>query len=212
MHASRAREVVSEGGVPEPLVPDPLVADPFPVAADLAGVGARVRAEWRADEEMWMHEAARRWAHGRRIGDVLREYAARGDRVAIAVAGSSFDGMIDAVGDDRVDVTTGSSVVTIRTALADGFGAIATPLCIRRSYRARAGGRRVPSALVTFVGRLRELEECARPVRVGTFVSAVELTGVVVVGADHATVCGSDEVVVPLAWVAYVVAPSGTGA
>lgn len=193
--------------MPEPLVPAPFVLDSRRADGD-----ARAAADWRDDEEMWMREAARRWAHGRRIGDVLREYAARGDRVAIDVAGCTFDGVVDAVGDDRVDLVADAAVVTIRTALAASFGALAAPLCIRRSQRARAGGRRVPSALVTFVSRLRELEESARPVRVGTFVSALELTGVVVVGADHATVCGADEVVVPLAWVAYVAVASGTGA
>lgn len=190
-------------------MPEPLAPSPFAAAPDLAAVGARVRAEWRSDEEMWAREAARRWAHGRRIGDVLREYAARGDRVSIDVAGCTFDGVVGAVGDDRVDVVTAAAVVTIRTALAHSFGALAAPLLVRRSYRARAGGCRVPSALVTFVARMRELEESARPVRVGTYLSG-ELTGVVVVGADHAIVRGTDDVVVPLAWVAYVAVASET--
>jgi hypothetical protein len=167
-------------------------------------VGAQVRAEWRVDEEMWSREAARRWAHSRRMTDVLRGHAARGDRIAVDVAGCTFVGEVGAIGDDRVDVITVAGVVSVHTALAGGFGAIAAPLVIRRSHRARAGGRRVPSALVTFPGRLRELEVADRAVRLGTFVTSRELTGTLIVGADHITVRGADDVVVPLAWVAYV--------
>jgi hypothetical protein len=62
--------------------------------------------------------------------------------------------------------------------------------------------------LVTFVARLREVETDARPVRLGLMLPEREITGTVVVGADHVIVRGVDDVVVPRAWVAYVVASS----
>ena len=202
--ASRAWCVVSEGGVPEPLTP--LTEHP---AHDLAELGTRVRAEWQADETEWMREAARRWAHGRRIADVLVEYAARGDRVAIEVGGCVFEGVVTAVGDDRVDLQSAVTQVTVRTAQGAARGATAMPIVVKRSARARCGGRRIPPALVTFVARLRELEVEGCAVRLGVLMSPGEVTGTVVVGADHVVVRADDEVVVPLAWVAYVVASSG---
>lgn len=195
------------GGVPEPLMPPSSEAAP-----ELVAVDARVCAEWGADEDLWMREAARRWAHARRLVDLLREFADRGDHVAIDVGGSTFTGEVGAIGDDRVDVVTPVTVVTVHTALSGSFGAIAAPLVIRRSRRARAGGRRIPMALAGFVARLRELEEAGEVVRVGTFLAGSELTGRIVVGVDHVAVRGDDEVVVPTAWTAYVAAISGVGA
>lgn len=187
--------------MPEPLVP--LTEHP---AGDLAEMGTRIRAAWRGDEAEWAREAARRWAHGRRIADVLVEYGARGDRVAIEVAGCVFDGVVGAVGDDRVDLEVGATCVTVRTAQGATHGATATPIVLRRSARARRGGRRIPPALVTFVARLRELEVDGRAVRLGLLMPPGEITGSLVVGADHVVVRADDEVIVPLAWIAYVVA------
>lgn len=184
----------------------PLITGP---ADDLATVGARLRAEWRADESEWMREAARRWTHARRIVDVLVDYAARGDRVSVDVAGCTFEGAVTAVGDDRIDLATGVARVTVRTSLGSPGSGISAPIVVRRTARACRGGRRVPPALVTFAGRLRELEVDERPVRLGLTLPPRELVGVVVVGADHVIVQDVDEVVVPLTWVAYVVASSG---
>jgi hypothetical protein len=192
-------------------VPEPNPTPSIETTADLAAVGAQVRAEWRADETMWMREAARRWAHARRIPDLLREYAARGDRVSVEVAGCTFDGMLDVVGDDRIDLLTPAGVINIHTAVSGSFGAASAPIAIRRSYRARAGGSRVPAALASFAARLRELEASGARVRVGTFLPVGELTGALVVGADHVGVRGDDEIVVPTAWIAYL-AVSGASA
>jgi len=194
---------VSGAGVPEPLV-SPITGP----ADDLATVAASLRADWRADESEWMHEAARRWTHARGMGDVLVDYAARGDRVSIDVAGFTFEGAVTAVGDDRIDLDAHGALVTIRTALGGTGGKVAAPIVVRRTLRARRGGRRVPPALVTFAARLRELEVDARPVRLGLAFPPREMVGEVVVGADHVIVRGIDEAVIPLAWVAYVVASS----
>ena len=78
--------------------------------------------------------------------------------------------------------------------------------------RARAGGTRLPSALTTFRARLRELEGPTVRVRIGVTFTAEEHVGTLVVGADHVMVVAADEVVVPTAWVAYVVATSDDGA
>lgn len=195
---------MSRGGVPERLTPPS-----FEMMPGLAEVGARVRAEWRADEEMWMRETARRWAHARRITDVLREFAARGDRIRVDVAGCTFEGAVGSVGDDRVDVLAAAAMVSIHTATSGSFGATAAPVVIRRSHRALAGGARVPAALVTFTARLRELEASATRVRVGTFLPVPELRGDLVVGADHVVVRADEEIVVPTAWIAYVAGTSG---
>jgi hypothetical protein len=48
------------------------------------------------------------------------------------------------------------------------------------------------------------MEERGRLVRVGTVFPVGELTGSIVLGADHVTVRGEDDVVVPRTWVAYV--------
>jgi hypothetical protein len=161
---------------------------------------------------MWTATAAQRWAHARRIDDVVREYAARGDRVSIGVAQRTFEGTVRAVGDDRIDVATGSSTVSVHTAFGDSHRAIRAPITIRRTCRARSGGWRLPSALVTFRARLRELEDASGIVRLGVFLTGVEYVGVIVVGDDHVVVSGDDEVIVPSAWVAYVAADSEVGA
>jgi hypothetical protein len=193
-------------------VPEPALPFSFDGAADLLALGADVRAEWRADEATWMQAAAQRWAHGRRIADLLREYAARGDHIAIDVAGCTLAGAVVAVGDDRVDLATAVTTVSVRTACTDAFGAVPSPILLRRTRRARAGGSRVPSALVTFRMRLLELEEQGSAVRLGTFAPTPELVGRVIVGADHVVVRAETEVVVPLAWAAYVAAVSECGA
>ncbi len=161
---------------------------------------------------MWTATAAQRWAHTRRIDDVVREYAARGDRVSIVVADRTFEGTVVAVGDDRIDVGTSSGTVSVHTAFADARGAIRAPITIRRSRRARSGGRRLPAMLVTFRARLRELEDASGSVRLGVFHTGTEYVGAIVVGDDHVVVSGDDEVIVPAAWVAYVATEPGVGA
>lgn len=161
---------------------------------------------------MWTASAAQRWAHARRIDDVVREYAARGDRVSIGVAERTFEGAVVAIGDDRIDIVTVSSMVSVHTAFADARSAIRAPITIRRTQRARSGGRRLPSALVTFRARLRELEDANGSVRLGVFHTGEEYVGAIVVGDDHVVVSGDDDVIVPSAWVAYVAVEPGAGA
>lgn len=151
-----------------------------------------------------MRAAAQRWAHGRRIPDVLREYAARGDLICVEVAGRTFTGAVCAVGDDRIDLAIGDARVTVRTAFSADHRAIPAPVTIRRLTRARAGGGRLPSARTTFRSRLLELEGDATPVRVGIWMGKAEFEGTIVVGHDHVILSGDGELVVPAAWIAYV--------
>jgi hypothetical protein len=193
-------------------VPEPVAPPSLRLPIGLATLGAEARAEWRADEAMWTATAAQRWAHARRIDDVVREYAARGDRVCIGVADRTFEGAVVAVGDDRIDVATVSGTVSVHTAFADSRSAIRAPITIRRSHRARSGGTRLPAALLTFRARLLELEDGCRSIRLGVFHDGAEHVGALVVGDDHVIVSGDDDVIVPSAWVAYVAAAPGEGA
>jgi hypothetical protein len=172
---------------------------------ELAALGARLRAEWRADEEEWTQAAAQRWAHERRLSDVLREYAARGDRVTIETAGRAFRGTVVAVGDDRVDLDTGGVAVTVRTAFAPGPARMVAPIVVWRSGVARAGGLRLPAALVSFRARLLELEAAGVRVRVGLASNGTELCGRMQVGRDHVLVRSDAEAMLPAGWIAYVV-------
>lgn len=189
-------------------MPDPAPLHISDGSTGLAAVGAQMRAEWRSDEEMWMRAAAQRWAHSRRVPDVVREFAARGDRVSIEVAGCTFVGAVEAVGDDRVDVATATGLVTVRTAFADAQSGVTSPVVIRRSVRSRAGGSRLPAALATFRARLLELEDPLVAVRVGMFLPVAEYVGPIVVGHDHVVVQAETETVLPACWIAYVAAAS----
>lgn len=189
------------GGVPEQAWPLP--------ASGLTELSARLRAHWRADEEEWLRAAADHWLHARDLGDVAREFAARGDRIAVEVAGRRFEGVVVAVGGDRLDLRTATVTVSVRLALADTRRAPAAPIVLRRIDAARAGGLRPPAALVTFRARLLELESLGRPVRVGSALLGGECTGRITVGRDHVVVSDGGELVVPACWVAYVATADG---
>lgn len=191
--------------------------EPFPPCRDrtpigLATLGAEARAEWRADEAMWAAAAAQRWVHARHVEDVVRQYAARGDRVSVRVAQRTFEGTVVAVGEDRIDVATVSDTVSVHTAFAAAGRAVRTPFTIQRSRRSRSGGCRLPTTSVSFRARLLELEGPDRSVRLGAFVSGVEYVGPILVGEDHVVVGHDAPVLVPSAWVAYVAADPGVGA
>jgi hypothetical protein len=168
-------------------------------------MGARLRADLRADEDDWTRAAVQYWTHARTLADVAREFAARGDDVVVDTAGRSFRGVIVAVGDDRLDLATSDAMVHVRLALAEAIGAPLAPLALYRSARARRGGVRPPAALVTFRARLLELEIAGQPVRVGSSVVGGEFTGCLTVGRDHVVVHGPRETVLPVCWLSYVV-------
>lgn len=192
-------------------MPEPALPSCVPLPLGLSAFATEARAQWRADEETWRAAAAQRWAHARRIDDVVREYAARGDHVAVHVAQRTFTGVVVRVGVDRIDITTCSRTVSVHTAVGDARGGLPAPLTIRRARRARSGGRRLSSASVSFRARLLELEDPVRSVHLGVFWSGVEFVGPIVVGDDHVVVGGDAGVLIPSGWVAYVVADSDDG-
>ncbi|MFM8304592.1 MAG: hypothetical protein ACKOA9_09885 [Actinomycetota bacterium] len=192
-------------------MPEPALPSCAPMRIGLSSFGVEARAQWRVDEEIWSAAAAQRWAHARRIDDVVREYAARGDHVIVNVAQRTFAGVVVSVGEDRIDVLTGSRTVSVHTLMGAAPGGMPAPLTIRRARRARSGGRRLPSAAVSFRARLLELEDPARSARLGVFWSGVEYVGPIVVGDDHVMVGEDADVVVPSGWVAYVAAEPDDG-
>jgi hypothetical protein len=170
----------------------------------LTDIAARARGDRHADEHEWTRAAAQQWAHTRRLPELAREFAARGDGVAVEVAGRRFQGVIVAVGDDRLDLGTASGVVHVRLALGDAHSAPGAPIVLWRASPARAGGVRVPAALVNFRARLLELEAMALPVRLGTTAFPGEISGVITVGWDHVVVHAATETVLPACWIGYV--------
>ena len=167
-------------------------------------MAARLRAEVRSDEEDWTRAAVQHWAHARTLADLAREFAARGDGVVVETCGRSFRGVILAVGADRLDLETADAMVHVRLALAESIGSPLAPFALYRAERARRGGLRPPAALVTFRGRLLELEAAGLPVRVGSSVGGGEFAGCLTVGRDHVVVHGAREAVLPVCWVSYV--------
>jgi hypothetical protein len=173
-------------------------------------MGARLRAELRADEEDWTRAAVQHWAHARTLADLAREFAARGDEVVVDTGARSFRGVIIAVGADRVDLETADGVVHLRFAQAEAVGSPLAPFALYRAARARRGGVRPPTATITFRARLLELELAGLPVRVGVTVGGAEFVGCVTVGRDHVVVHGTRETALPVCWIGYV-AVDGVG-
>ncbi|MGH9025660.1 MAG: hypothetical protein ACRDWD_06005 [Acidimicrobiia bacterium] len=173
---------------------------------ELAAEAAAARAEWRAEEEEWTRAEAERWVHRRTLVDLAREYLHRGDEVAVVAAGVTFCGELTRVGTDWLQVQTMSGRVDVALTLnlADGpAGAQPAPVLIRRTERARAGGRRDDGAVATFRARLLEHETNGAVVVVGSRLLPGELRGVLAVGADHVLVCAEGvETAVP--WVEWV--------
>jgi len=165
--------------------------------AELAGLGAAAREEWRADEEEWGRAAVEQWTHGRGLLDVARELMHRGDAVAVVAGDTTFTGTITYVGSDVLQVHTGGGLVDVHTA---------TPVVLRVVTRARAGGRRPGAAPSTFRARLLERESDAGDVVVGSMLLRDELKGRLRVGADHVVVRddGGPETYVPMAWISWV--------
>lgn len=177
---------------------------------DLSASGAAMREEWRADEEMYAHEARTQWEHGRRLVDIFTELMHRGDVVAIAVDRASFTGTVIAVGDDLVSLHTPSGRVDLRTALpsrvaSDRHALVPAPMLVRVVERAKAGGTR-PAGPSSFRARLHELEMDGAELVVGCPIASEELRGALVLGRDHLRVRdgAGGETYVPLAWVSYV--------
>lgn len=146
----------------------------------MAETAAALRAEWRAEEELWSRAALEQWEHGRTLADVARESMHRGDAVTFTFAEVAWSGTVVAVGHDVVRVDTGNTRVDIRLAPD-------APLVVR-TRPGRDDGRRGDVAASTFVARLRELD--GTEVYVGTSAGAIE--GTLRTGRDQVRITGRD--------------------
>jgi hypothetical protein len=165
---------------------------------DLIGIAGEMRAEWRAEQEAAAADAAAQWRYRRGIVDWLIDRMHAGDRIAVAVGGQRFDGLVDEVGEDLV-------------ALRCAFGRVEVQVCsgIAISFelveRATKGGtrgaarRRFSDALLARDGQAG--------VRVGGPQRPDGIDGTLRVGRDYVSVestSGAETVILlsQIAWVA----------
>lgn len=186
---TRSNGVVGQvGGVPadgEGVVGSP--ESPFPDDPALRAAAARLRHEWRLDEEETARDAFAAWRHTRTLEQVLRESMARGDRVEVRVHGHELRGVIvdlahdllslrEAPGRPRVDLRHGADV----------------PLAVRVLVPAVAQGRVGGGEDGDFRGRLLGREESEEPCRVYLVGEPEPLVGRIVVGDDVVDVIADD--------------------
>ena len=152
---------------------------------DLRTAAARVRAEWRADEEQWATAAHEQWRHTRTLLDVARDHLHRGDTIALRWAGAPapVTGRVLEVAGDALALDTVGGQVHVPL----GAG---VPIAWRVVERAVHGGRRSGDPL-TFRARLLELESAGAAVAVAAFDDEV-LCGTLRVGRDHVEVAAAD--------------------
>lgn len=163
---------------------------------DLAPLGSSMRAEWRADQEAALADAARPWRHGRSLVDWLVERMHAGDEVTLAIGAQRFVGEVVEVGPDLAS-------------LAGGFGRVdvnldtAAPFQLQLTGHPRAGGTRATRRRM-FRDALLAIED--ERVTLATTRHDDGLAGRLAVGQDFVSIAGDEcETVVPLAHVAWVV-------
>jgi hypothetical protein len=164
--------------------------------ADLAAAAA-LRAEWRAEEDVWTRAALEQWEHDRTLADILRECLHRGDTVALEFPGTTFVGVVSAVGDDVVRLATADGSVDAQLGPA--------PACsLRVVLSARAGGGRGDPTTATFRARLLQLE--GAEVQIGFVAHHDAVYGQLGVGRDQVNLLDRDGVrrYVPIASVTWV--------
>lgn len=162
--------------------------------ADLADLGAQVRAEWHAEYDETVGEARLQWEHGRTLMERVRDVMSRGDQVRIDVGDASFSGVFTDLGTNWCSCTTGSGTVEIQILNSAG---VPMPFAMRRIARERSGGRRAPNQPIAFRAHLYELEMQREFVRVGSFSVREVLAGTLTVSNDHITVESADT----MAWI-----------
>lgn len=169
-------------GEPDPRA-DPDAALPGAGDPELVAAGAAFRAELRADAAEWEQLAATDWLRRRSLADAARELLARGDRVAVRVAGRVAHGEVVHVGDDLACVDTPGGVVDVHL---DG------PAVWQVVQRVRAGGRAATPGARRFAARLAEHEAAGAPVCLVTS-DGTEAVGVIAaVAGDHVVLDAAD--------------------
>jgi hypothetical protein len=166
---------------------------------DLTGVAGEMRAEWRAEQEAVIADAAAQWRHGRSLTDWLCERMHAGDRIVVTVAAQPFMGLVEEVGDDLLVLRCAFGRVEIQV----GAG---IPISFELVEHASKGGTRAASrrgfrdALVA--------RDTQAGVSVGTVQRPDGIDGTLLVGGDFVTVVARTgaESIVPIAHVAWVTA------
>lgn len=148
---------------------------------DLAAAGAAYRAERRAEAAAYEELAARDRLRGRDLADVAAEALARGDVVAVAVAGRTFTGTVTyAAGDLACVRTTVGDDVDVR------LGGV---VAVRVVQPVRSGGRSRAPGPAGFAARLGEHEAAGTLLEIGAAVPEAGLVGrIQAVAVDHVVV------------------------
>lgn len=148
---------------------------------DLAAAGAAYRAELRAEAAAYEELAAKDRLRGRTLADVAAEALARGDVVAVAVAGRTFTGSVTYAAGD---------LLCLRTAAGDEVDVrLGGDVALRVVRPVRAGGCTRPPGPSGFAARLAEHEAAGTLLEIGTRTPASGLVGRVdAVAVDHVVV------------------------
>jgi hypothetical protein len=164
---------------------------------DLEGVARRGRTELEEETVSAEQDTELLRKRRRSLGDICFEWMSRGDLVAVAVAGTQFEGQLVAAVNDLIVLRTKTIDLSINT------GAVNFIRSNRRSvYPASTGARDVSS----FRAQLGRYEVEATPVRLVGNSGSPDVTGVIEASTDdHLLVRDTQRVewALPRAQVAY---------
>lgn len=169
-----------------------------PQQPDLAGTGAEMRAEWRAETEAATADAAEQRRRGRSLNDWLAERAHAGDRIAVAVGAQRLAGLVVETGPDLIALQAVFGRVDIH--LTPG-----SALYIELVDHPSSGGSRTPTTK-EFYGAL--VARDGTEVTMATVHEPNGVDGVLTVGTDFVSIVAKlgAETVVPIKYVLWVTA------
>ncbi len=163
---------------------------------DLAGTGAEMRAEWRAETDAATADAAEQRRRGRSLSDWLAERAHAGDRIAVAVGQQRLAGLVEETGPDLIALKAVFGRVDVH--LTSG-----SPLYIELVDHPESGGRRTPTTK-SFYDALAARD--GTEVTMATMHEPNGLDGVLTVGTDFVEVAAKlgAVTVLPIRYVLWV--------
>jgi hypothetical protein len=164
---------------------------------DLAGVGAKMRSEWAAEQNDAIADAQEQWQHNQTFRDWLIDAMHAGDRLAVTVVDQRFTGTVDEVGEDMVGLRCIFGRVDIRLSQGVAF-------FIELVDHPKSGGHR-GNTDASFASALMARDPQA-DTSVGTIFHPEGLDGQMHAGKDFVTVQARAGAVtiVPLAQIAWV--------
>ncbi|HEX5614344.1 MAG TPA: hypothetical protein VFZ83_04255 [Acidimicrobiia bacterium] len=164
--------------------------------SDELALRASLRAEWRAEQEALIDDAAEEWRHQRTLAEVARECMHRGDRVRVVVRGHQLHGEVLEVGHDLLSLRTATGRVDVHLDAS-------VPVLVQPE-RAKSGGARDVAGAGSFRSALLA-RETNGPVVLGTTIADDALEGRLVVGHDHVCVIDDErETFVPISAITFV--------